>query len=82
MRELEAALAGGRFTYAKDNPVLPWCFSNVLVKETMGGIFATKGKNPELKIDGAVGCIFVIGRSEVLYGIDRPNQESVLTATI
>lgn len=64
MKELEAALAGGRFHH-DGNPILMWCISNVIGKFIPGSddvVRPTKGDN-QSKIDGAVALLMAIGRA-------------------
>lgn len=68
MKELEAALAGGRFHH-DGNPILMWCISNVIGKNIPGSddvVRPTKGDN-QSKIDGAVALLMAIGRA-MLHG--------------
>lgn len=68
MKELEAALAGGRFHH-DGNPILMWCISNVIGKFIPGSddvVRPTKGDN-QSKIDGAVALLMAIGRA-MLHG--------------
>lgn len=64
MKELEAALAGGRFHH-DGNPVLSWCISNVIGKTVPGSddiVRPTKG-DKQSKIDGATALFMAIGRA-------------------
>lgn len=64
MKELEAALAGGRFHH-DGNPVLSWCISNVIGKMIPGSddvVRPTKG-DKQSKIDGATALLMAIGRA-------------------
>lgn len=64
MKELEAALAGGRFHH-DGNPVLSWCISNVIGKTIPGSddaVRPTKG-DKQSKIDGATALFMAIGRA-------------------
>ncbi|HFT7679555.1 terminase large subunit [Citrobacter portucalensis] len=64
MKELEAALAGGRFHH-DGNPVLSWCISNVIGKTIPGSddaVRPTKG-DKQSKIDGATALLMAIGRA-------------------
>lgn len=75
MKELEAALAGGRFHH-DGNPVLSWCVSNVIGKNVPGSddiVRPTKG-DKQSKIDGATALFMAIGRA-MLNG--RASNQSV-----
>lgn len=75
MKELEAALAGGRFHH-DGNPVLSWCISNVIGKNVPGSddiVRPTKG-DKQSKIDGATALFMAIGRA-MLKG--RASNQSV-----
>ena len=67
MRELEGAIASGRFHHP-DNPVLNWMASNVVAKsDAKDNIFPRK-ELPENKIDGIVALLMAIGRA--MHGED------------
>lgn len=75
MKELEAALAGGRFHH-DGNPLLSWCISNVIGKNVPGSddiVRPTKG-DKQSKIDGATALFMAIGRA-MLNG--RASNQSV-----
>lgn len=75
MKELEAALAGGRFHH-DGNPVLSWCISNVIGKNVPGSddiVRPTKG-DKQSKIDGATALFMALGRA-MLNG--RASNQSV-----
>ncbi|HIE9435406.1 TPA: terminase large subunit [Klebsiella pneumoniae] len=64
MKELEAALAGGRFHH-DGNPILTWCISNVIGKFIPGSddlVRPTKGDN-QSKIDGATALFNAMTRA-------------------
>lgn len=64
MREIEAALAAGRFHH-DGNPIMTWCFQNVVAKTYPGSddvVRPTKDGN-ENKIDGAISTIMAVGRA-------------------
>ncbi len=64
MKELEAAIASGRFHH-DGNPIMTWCISNVVGKFLPGNddvVRPIKEQN-ENKIDGAVALIMAIGRA-------------------
>lgn len=63
MRELEAAMAAGRFHH-DGNPVMTWCISNVVGKFIPGSddVVRPTKEGTENKIDGAVSLIMATGR--------------------
>jgi phage terminase large subunit-like protein len=63
MKELEAAVADGRFHH-DNNPVLNWCMSNVLTYETTAGNYTMPTKpKPESKIDCAMALFIAMARA-------------------
>lgn len=63
MKELEAAVYDGRFHHDGD-PVLTWCMSNVLTRETPAGNYTMPDKErPESKIDAAVALFIAMTRA-------------------
>lgn len=63
MKELEAAVYDGRFHH-DGNPVLTWCMSNVMTRETAAGNYTMPDKQrPELKIDAAVALFIAMARA-------------------
>lgn len=63
MKELEAAVADGRFHH-NNNPVLTWCISNVLTRETTANNYTMPDKpTPESKIDAAVALFIAMARA-------------------
>jgi phage terminase large subunit-like protein len=64
MRELEAAMAAGRFHH-DGNPVMTWCINNVVGKYVPGSddIVRPTKEGAENKIDGAVALMMAIGRA-------------------
>jgi phage terminase large subunit-like protein len=63
MKELEAAVADGRFHH-DGNPILTWCVSNVLSRETSAGNLTMPDKQrPENKIDAAVALFIAMSRA-------------------
>lgn len=64
MKELEAAIASGRFHH-DGNPILTWCISNVVGKTIPGSddVVRPTKEGAENKIDGAVSLIMGIGRA-------------------
>ncbi|WP_145566272.1 terminase large subunit [Yersinia massiliensis] len=74
MKELEAALAGGRFHH-DGNPILAWCISNVLGAFPPGSddrVRPAKG-DKQSKIDGATALLMAIGRA-MLHGQGSSNS--------
>jgi phage terminase large subunit-like protein len=65
MKELEAAVYDGRFHHDGD-PVLTWCMSNVLTRETSVGNYTMPEKErPENKIDAAVALFIAMSRARL-----------------
>ena len=64
MRELEAAIASGRFHH-DDNPCLNWMAANVVAKADAKDNIYPRKELPENKIDGVVALIMAIGRAMV-----------------
>ena len=63
MKELEAAVYDGRFHH-DGHPVLTWCMSNVLTRETAAGNYTMPDKErPENKIDAAVALFIAMTRA-------------------
>ncbi len=78
MRELEAAIASGRFHH-DDNPVLNWMSGNTLAKEFKGNLTPTKQKNrPDQKIDGIVALLMGISRAMIYDGGSSYENEGIL----
>lgn len=65
MRELEGALASGRFHHP-NNPVLNWMASNVVAKEDAKQNIFPRKELSENKIDGMVAILFAMGRAMVM----------------
>ena len=65
MRELEGALASGRFHHP-NNPVLNWMASNVVAKEDAKQNIFPRKEVSENKIDGIVALLFALGRAMVM----------------
>ena len=62
MKELEGAIASGRFHHTGD-PVLGWMASNIVVKpDANDNIFARK-ESSDHKIDGMIAMIMAVGRA-------------------
>lgn len=73
MKELEAALAGGRFHH-DGNPILTWCISNVIGKFIPGSddvVRPTKG-DKQSKIDGATALFNAMTRA--LLGAQQSSE--------
>ncbi len=65
MKELEAAIYDGRFHH-DGHPVLTWCMSNVLTRETAAGNYTMPDKaRPESKIDAAVALFIAMSRARL-----------------
>lgn len=71
MKELEAAIASGRFHH-DGNPILTWCISNVVGKTIPGSddVVRPTKEGAENKIDGAVSLIMGIGRAMLNENIE------------
>lgn len=66
MKELEAAVADARFHH-DGNPVLTWCMSNVLTRETAAGNYTMPEKSrPDNKIDAAVALFIAMSRARLM----------------
>jgi phage terminase large subunit-like protein len=68
MRELEGALAAGRFHHP-NNPVFNWMASNIVAKEDAKENIFPRKELPENKIDGIVALIMGMGRA--MHGEDN-----------
>ncbi|WP_129138799.1 terminase large subunit [Modicisalibacter coralii] len=78
MREMEAAITGGRWRHSSD-PVLTWMASNVVAKsDAKDNIYPRKEKD-ENKIDGIVAILMALGRAVLTEG-DEP-QKSIYDTT-
>lgn len=78
MREMEAAITGGRWRHSAD-PVLTWMASNVVAKsDAKDNIYPRKEKD-ENKIDGIVAILMALGRAVLTEG-DEP-QKSIYDTT-
>nr|WP_154374601.1 terminase large subunit [Pseudoduganella rivuli] len=64
MKELEAAIASGRFHH-DGNPIMTWCVSNVIGKNLPGNddVVRPIKQGNDNKIDGAVALIMGVGRA-------------------
>lgn len=66
MKELEAAVADGRFHH-DGHPVLIWCMSNLLTRETGAGNYTMPTKQrPENKIDCAIALLIAMCRARLM----------------
>jgi len=66
MKELEAAVYDGRFHH-DGHPVLTWCISNVLTRESAAGNYSMPYKErPENKIDAAVALFIAMSRARLM----------------
>ncbi len=64
MKELEGAVAGGRFHHAKD-PILTWMISNIVChRDNKDNIYPRKERE-ENKIDGVLAVLMALGRAMV-----------------
>ena len=63
MKELEAAIASGRFHH-DGNPIMTWCIANVIGKTLPGNddVVRPIKQGNDNKIDGAVAMIMAVGR--------------------
>jgi phage terminase large subunit-like protein len=77
MKELEAAIASGRFHH-DGNPIMTWCVSNVIAKYLPGNddVVRPIKQGEDNKIDGAVALIMAIGRAMLHSGDGRSIYES------
>lgn len=76
MKELEAAIYDGRFHH-DGHPVLTWCMSNVLTRETPAGNYTMPDKpKPESKIDCAVALFIAMTRAMVYVPEPELNASS------
>ena len=75
MKELEAAIASGRFRH-DGHPIMTWCISNVVGRHIPGNDDVVKPvkQHADDKIDGAVALVMAIGR--VLPGIREESGKS------
>lgn len=64
MKELEAAIASGRFHH-DGNPIMTWCISNVIEKNLPGNddVVRPIRQGKDNKIDGAVTLIMAVGQA-------------------
>jgi phage terminase large subunit-like protein len=63
MRELEAAVADGRFHFDGD-PLMTWCVGNIETTETRNSLYSMPEKpRPESKLDTAMALLFAMSRA-------------------
>ncbi len=62
MREVEAAIASGRFHH-NDNPCMNWMASNVVAKADAKDNIYPRKELPENKIDGMIALLMAVGRA-------------------
>jgi len=80
MRELEAALAAGRFHHP-DNPILNWMASNTVAKSAGDDDRIRPVKEvPDNKIDGMVALLMAISRS--MAGVEHGNMGDFLSNVV
>jgi phage terminase large subunit-like protein len=81
MKELEAAIASGRFHH-DGNPIMTWCVSNVIGKYLPGNddVVRPIKQGEDNKIDGAVALIMAIGRAMTFDGSGQmPDDYTLMT---
>jgi phage terminase large subunit-like protein len=80
MKELESAIAGGRFHH-DGNPIMTWCVSNVIGKYLPGNndVVRPIKQGDDNKIDGAVALIMAIGRAMLHEGGGMPSDYQLMT---
>lgn len=71
IRELEAAIAAGRFRHP-NHPVLNWMASNIVFREGAQETLRPMKEKPENKIDGVVAAIMGVGR--FVFHDDTPTE--------
>lgn len=78
MKELEAAIASGRFHH-DGNPIMTWCIGNVIGRHLAGNddVVRPIKQGNDNKIDGAVALIMAIGR--VMVVDTAPNVDQFLS---
>ena len=79
MKELEAALASGRFHHP-DNPVLNWMASNVTARIDKKDELYPNKDAPENKIDGMIAVLMAIGRA--MLAEDRGSLDDFLNNVV
>ena len=77
MRDFECLLADGRIHHNGD-PVMAWCFSNVIAKETLDGKYVRPVKeHKDNKIDAAVAALMAFIKAYVPEIDDTDDQDFV-----
>lgn len=79
MREVEGALASGRFHH-DNNPVMNWCASNVVTKTDPNDNVFPRKDVPENKIDGMVALYMAVGRA--MYGEQEGTLSDFLSSAV
>ena len=81
MKELEAAIASGRFHH-DGNPIMTWCIGNVIGKTLPGNddVVRPIKQGNDNKIDGAVALIMVVG--QVLVPSDDGGMDGWLSNAV
>jgi phage terminase large subunit-like protein len=79
MKELESAIAGGRFHH-DGNPIMTWCVSNVIGKYLPGNddVVRPIKQGNDNKIDGAVALMMAIGRAMRHEGGAMPDDYELM----
>ena len=80
MREVEAAIASGRFHH-NDNPCLNWMASNVVAKSDAKDNIYPRKELPENKIDGMVALLMAVGRAMTAQDNSAAFNEFLRSAT-
>lgn len=72
LKEIEAAVADGRLHHNGD-PVLTWCISNLLTRETGSGNYTMPTKQrPQSKIDAAIALCIAMTRARLAEPTEQP----------
>jgi phage terminase large subunit-like protein len=80
MKELEAAVADGRFQH-DGNPVLRWCMANVLAiaNQATGNYRMPAKDRPEKKIDVAIALLIAMARARATVNVPANDWDGVVT---
>lgn len=83
MKELEAAIASGRFHH-DGNPIMTWCVGNVIGKFLPGNddVVRPIKQGEDNKIDGAVALIMAIGRAMAQVINDNSGNDDAFMAAL
>lgn len=73
MKELEAAIASGRFHH-DGNPILSWMIGNVVAKPDANENVFPRKESSFKKIDGAIALLMAISRAMVIAGEPNSND--------